>query len=223
MTMIFPLDGIGTAGAPDAAEFDNTATHKTPSGSMREHERQHESLNREAGRGTIHSSRASAGWCGAGRDGILRRHRGDKSTPPPRLRMVPCIASRVKACGRILAARFRLRPSFAGKIQETPPPKKKGRWSAGRRQGRGPRHADGCYHPLALRARRAPQNDPLARTACFGRAAPPGAPPRLSPRRPTGRPPRRKTASALPIGGRRRPPSTRVIRIPCNRIDDKRQ
>ena len=28
-----------------------------------------------------------------------------------------------------------------------------------------------------------------------------------------GRPPRRKTASALPIGGRRRPPSTRVIRI----------
>ncbi len=28
-----------------------------------------------------------------------------------------------------------------------------------------------------------------------------------------GRPPRRKTASTLPIGGRRRPPSTRVIRI----------
>ena len=50
-------------------------------------------------------------------------------------------------------------------------------WSAGRRRGRGPRHADGCCHPPTLRAWRAPQNDPLARTACFGRAAPPGAPP----------------------------------------------
>jgi len=44
----------------------------------------------------------------------------------------------------------------------------------------GPRHAGECYHSLALRARRAPQNDPLARTACLGRAAPPGAPPRLA-------------------------------------------
>ena len=34
------------------------------------------------------------------------------------------------------------------------------KWSAGRRQGRGPRHADGCCHPLALRARRAPQTIP---------------------------------------------------------------
>ena len=51
------------------------------------------------------------------------------------------------------------------------------KWSAGRRRGRGPRHADGCCHPATLRAWRAPQNDPLARTACFGRAAPPGAPP----------------------------------------------
>jgi hypothetical protein len=50
-------------------------------------------------------------------------------------------------------------------------------WSAGRRRGRGPRHADGCCHPPTLRAWRAPQIDPLARTACFGRAAPPGAPP----------------------------------------------
>ena len=50
-------------------------------------------------------------------------------------------------------------------------------WSAGRRRGRGPRHADGCCHPPTLRAWRAPQNNPLARTACFGRAAPPGAPP----------------------------------------------
>jgi hypothetical protein len=46
-----------------------------------------------------------------------------------------------------------------------------------------PRHAGECCHSLALRARRAPQNDPLARTACFGRAAPPGAPPKLSPLR----------------------------------------
>src|ERR1700689_2531412 len=51
------------------------------------------------------------------------------------------------------------------------------KWSAGRRRGRGPRHANGCCHPPTLRAWRAPQNDPLARTACFGRAAPPGAPP----------------------------------------------
>jgi len=65
-------------------------------------------------------------------------------------------------------------------------PQTKGRWSAGRRQGRGPRHAGECYHSLALRARRAPQNDPLARTACFGRAAPPGAPPRSL--CPSGRP-----------------------------------
>jgi hypothetical protein len=51
------------------------------------------------------------------------------------------------------------------------------KWSAGRRRGRGPRHADGCCHPPTLRAWRAPQDNPLARTACFGRAAPPGAPP----------------------------------------------
>ena len=42
-----------------------------------------------------------------------------------------------------------------------------------------PRHAGECCHSLALRARRAPQDNPLARTACFGRAAPPGAPPRF--------------------------------------------
>ncbi len=48
----------------------------------------------------------------------------------------------------------------------------------------GPRHAGECCHSLALRAWRAPQDDPLARTACFGRAAPPGAPPWPSPRRP---------------------------------------
>src|SRR5271170_3031379 len=32
----FPRDGISTGGAPGAAQFDNTATHKTPFGSMRE-------------------------------------------------------------------------------------------------------------------------------------------------------------------------------------------
>ena len=47
--------------------------------------------------------------------------------------------------------------------------------------GSWPRHASECRHALALRARRAPQDDPLARTACFGRAAPPGAPPRSGP------------------------------------------
>ena len=60
------------------------------------------------------------------------------------------------------------------------------RWSVGRRQSQGPRHADECCHSPALRAWRAPQSDPLARTACFGRAAPPGAPPRFLP---GGRPP----------------------------------
>ena len=49
----------------------------------------------------------------------------------------------------------------------------------------GPRHAGERCHSLALRAWRAPQNNPLARTACFGRAAPPGAPPRFSPGRST--------------------------------------
>ena len=72
------------------------------------------------------------------------------------------------------------RPSFAKPRLRKPSPKKE--WSAGRRQGRGPRHAGECYHSLALRAWRAPQNDPLARTACFGRAAPPGAPPRFAAR-----------------------------------------
>jgi hypothetical protein len=90
-------------------------------------------------------------------------------------------AHRVTACNYVLAARQR--PSLAASVTKALP--KREEWSAGRRQGRGPRHADGCYHPLALRARRAPQNDPLARTACFGRAPPPGAPPRLSPGRPT--------------------------------------
>ncbi len=41
--------------------------------------------------------------------------------------------------------------------------------------------ASECCRSLAVRERRAPQNDPLARTDCFGRAAPPGAPPRRSP------------------------------------------
>jgi hypothetical protein len=74
-----------------------------------------------------------------------------------------------------------VRPSFAkAQIHEKPFARKATRvlkWSAGRRRGRGPRHADGCCHPPTLRAWRAPQNNPLARTACFGRAAPPGAPP----------------------------------------------
>jgi hypothetical protein len=88
--------------------------------------------------------------------------------------------------GKVLAAPAR--PSFAkakftkSHSYEKPRARKTTRvlkWSAGRRRGRGPRHADGCCHPPTLRAWRAPQNDPLARTACFGRAAPPGAPPPL--------------------------------------------
>src|SRR5579862_5647943 len=58
------------------------------------------------------------------------------------------------------------------------------KWSAGRRQGRGPRHADGCCHPLALRARRAPQKISLRKPSASGALRLPALhrdpPPRLS-------------------------------------------
>ena len=61
---------------------------------------------------------------------------------------------------RVFFVRVRVLPSHAHEshsaIRE---------WSAGRRQGRGPRHAGECYHPLALRARRAPPG----RSACANR------------------------------------------------------
>jgi hypothetical protein len=85
-------------------------------------------------------------------------------------------------------------------------------WSAGRRRGRGPRHADGCCHPPTLRAWRAPQNDPLARTACFGRAAPPGAPP---PSRFAAAAVDRRRASSAPA-----PPAGTVNRRPYGERDD---
>jgi hypothetical protein len=100
------------------------------------------------------------------------------------------------ARGRIPAAHER--PGVSSSDTETLSPCG-ARWSAGRRQGRGPRHADGCCHPLALRAWRAPQDNPLARTACFGRAAPPGAPPESSQRLPP-----RGPAPALPQASLRR-------------------
>ena len=118
------------------------------------------------------------------------------TTPRPRLgsmRQAKTRKARARSAGKEKAHRvtlhattFSRRVSVRALLQASrkASPKRE-EWSAGRRQGRGPRHADGCYHPLALRARRAPQNDPLARTACFGRAAPPGAPPRLSPGRST--------------------------------------
>jgi hypothetical protein len=103
--------------------------------------------------------------------------RRDAARPPA---IIPfCASSRRTSrwtCSCILAAHFvcvRVLP----KATLTKSLPKKAEWSAGRRRGRGPRHADGCCHPPTLRAWRAPQNDPLARTACFGRAAPPGAPP----------------------------------------------
>jgi hypothetical protein len=127
---------------------------------------------------------------------------------PKRCNAIGKAASLDQAWKPHLAARRR--PSFAKGSRNASP--KRGDGAPGGARGRGPRHANGCYHPLALRARRAPQDNTLARTACFGRAAPPGAPQRLSPRvgRKAGRPPRRKTASALPIAGRRRPPSARL-------------
>ena len=84
----------------------------------------------------------------------------------------PVLAARLSARG-LQKPRSRILPHHAG-VQRREAPKS---W---------PRHAGECYHSLALRARRAPQDNPLARTACFGRAAPPGAPPRLL--RPGGRP-----------------------------------
>ena len=88
---------------------------------------------------------------------------------------------RYRGGGKQSRSRGACAPEFCqSQVHEKPFARKATRvlkWSAGRRRGRGPRHADGCCHPSTLRAWRAPQNDPLARTACFGRAAPPGAPP----------------------------------------------
>jgi hypothetical protein len=84
------------------------------------------------------------------------------------------------------------------------------KWSAGRRRGRGPRHADGCCHPPTLRAWRAPQNDPLTRTACFGRAAPPGAPP---PSRFSAAAVDRRRASSAPASPRRPASSTGILTV----------
>src|SRR5271170_4394209 len=96
-------------------------------------------------------------------------HHASRGPPPP--------LSRERISVIILAARLRVRALLQA-LRTTSP---KGRqWSAERRLRSWPRHANGCCHPPALRAWRAPQNDPLARTACFGRVAPPGAPPRLS-------------------------------------------
>src|SRR3984885_871198 len=63
---------------------------------------------------------------------------------------------------------------------------KKEEWSAGRRRGRGPRHADGCCHPPTLRAWRAPQKIRLREPPASGALRLPalhhhrGSPPRLS-------------------------------------------
>ena len=94
---------------------------------------------------------------------------------PTMLRMVPPLplrAGRTQAI--VLAARLRVRALLQASndlpkagMQRREAPKS---W---------PRHAGECCHSLALRARRAPQDNPLARAACFGRAAPPGAPPRF--------------------------------------------
>src|SRR5580692_3676232 len=93
------------------------------------------------------------------------------SGPPPPL-------SRWRISAVVLAAP--VRPSFAkATVTKSHAHKKPSALRVERREapGRGPRHADGCCHPATLRAWRAPQIVPLARTACFGRAAPPGAPP----------------------------------------------
>ncbi len=119
------------------------------------------------------------GGRGAGLDALsaTTTKRQSQTPPPPCFAWSPSPASR----GRMTSIRSRgasSRPSFACKLLRTTSPKKGG---MERREApkSWPRHAGECCHSLALRARRAPQDDPLARTACFGRAAPPGAPPRF--------------------------------------------
>jgi hypothetical protein len=81
-------------------------------------------------------------------------------------------------------ARLRSRDASASESSSgnvTPSTKK---WSAGRRQGRGPRHANERYHPLALRAWRAPQTIPSREPPASGALRLPalhhGSLPRLS-------------------------------------------
>jgi len=116
---------------------------------------------------------------------LQRQQRSDESGAPSttvrslrELQWSPSPAIAGAESNRVLAAP--VRPSFAkAKFTKSHSHEKPRAFRVERREapGRGPRHADGCCHPPTLRAWRAPQDDPLARTACFGRAAPPGAPP----------------------------------------------
>ena len=138
---------------------------------------------RKWGRGTARLR----GGRGAGLDALSamttkRRVRGPlhhaSHGPPPPLRgggqSNPVLAARLSARGLPKPRSNEFSPERKREVQRREAPKS---W---------PRHAGECCHSLALRARRAPQDNPLARTACFGRAAPPGAPPRFL--RPGGRP-----------------------------------
>src|SRR5271170_3493527 len=100
-----------------------------------------------------------------------------QTPPPPRFAWSPSPAFAGE--DSVMCSRGASASELCFKLHERPPPKRE-EWSAERRLGRGPRHAGECYHSLALRAWRAPQDNPLARTACFGRAAPRGAPPRFA-------------------------------------------
>ena len=154
------------------------------------------------------------GGRGAGLDALSamttkRRVRGPlhhaSHGPPPPLRgggqSNPVLAARLCARG-LPQALTNNSPERKREVQRREAPKS---W---------PRHAGECCHSLALQARRAPQDNPLARTACFGRAAPPGAPPRF--RRPAGRPASAQKPHSL------HPPAQVCRRCPSERDFDSR-
>jgi hypothetical protein len=105
-------------------------------------------------------------------------------------------------CCSILAARF-LRPSFAeatvtqSHSQKSGAPGGAGSWATPRGRMLPPARASGVARAT---------EDPLARTACFGRAAPPGAPPpsrfsaaAVDRRCPSSAPARRRPASSIGV------------------------
>ena len=145
------------------------------------------------------------GGRGAGLDDSPATKRGVESDARSTMLCMVPLPAIAGADSRIRSRGSLKRPSFAKAFYERP-----GQWSPGRRQTSWPRHAGECYHSLALRAWRAPQNDPLARTACFGRAAPPGAPPRfaLGP----ADPPQNRTRPCRPASPGWRPLRARLVR-----------
>ena len=107
------------------------------------------------------------------------RYASSSGPPPPLSR-----GRKVVAFSRRLRVRVLPKP-----VHEKPFARKATRvlkWSAGRRRGRGPRHADGCCHPPTLRAWRAPQKIRLREPPASGALRLPalhhhrGSPPRLS-------------------------------------------